>query len=580
MDEAPRERGALPWELPLGAAPAGEGRTAFRVWAPRAQTIDLESRLGVVPLEDVGGGVFAGVIGISAGEDYRYRLDRGEPLPDPCSRHQPEGVRGPSRTVDPAAFSWSEDGWRGLDRAGLVIYELHVGTFTPEGTFAAVAERLPALRDLGVTAVELMPVATFPGDRNWGYDSLYAWAPHPVYGGPEGLAGLVDAAHRVGVGVILDVVYNHVGPGSEALSAFGPYFTDRHRTPWGDAMNYDDRDCGGVREWAIQNACMWLRDYRIDGLRVDAVHAIYDMGARHVLAELCERARAAAPHPPVLIAESDLGDPRVIRPPELGGWGFDAQWADDFHHALHALLTGERDGYYADFGRVADLAGATERPILYRGQYSSARRRRHGAPADDRPPGQFVVYSQNHDQVGNRALGDRLPPQARPLAALWVLLSPFLPLIFMGEDHGEDRPFQFFTDHIDPLIADATREGRRREFAAFAGFEDEIPDPQDPGTAARSTLDPEAGHEGVRDLYRRLLALRRELPDTDAEVRFDEEGGWIAMRRGPVEVCGNFSAAEASVPVEGGAVVLATAVGVELREGLVRLPALAGAVVR
>ncbi len=570
----------LPWERPLGAIPEQGGLTTFRVWAPRAREVAVEVGGRSVPLA-ADEGVFEGRADARPGDDYRYRLDGGAALPDPCSRDQPEGVRGPSRVVDPGAFAWDEGGWAGLDRRGLVLYELHVGTFTPEGTFAAAAERLPALAELGVTAIELMPVATFPGRRNWGYDGLYAWAPHRAYGGPEGLAALVAAAHRAGIGVVLDVVYNHLGPGSEALEAFGPYHTDRYGTPWGAAMNFDDRDSGGVREWAIQNACMWLSEYRIDGLRVDAVHAVHDEGARHVLAELCRRAAAAAPRPPLLIAESDLNDAKVIRPRELGGWGFDAQWADDFHHALHALLTGERDGYYADFGEVRHLAEAARRPFVYRGQHSRFRRRRHGAPADDRPPRQFVVYSQNHDQVGNRALGDRLPARARPLAALWTIMSPFVPMLFMGEEYGEEAPFLFFTDHIDPLIADATRQGRRHEFAEFAGFEEEIPDPQDPATHRRSLLDHATGDPALRELYRRLLELRAGLPQEAEGVMYRPGQGWLWMDRGPLRVAGNFSPEPADVPVPGrGQLVLATAAGAEVGGERLRLPPLAGAVLR
>jgi maltooligosyltrehalose trehalohydrolase len=370
----------LPWEEPLGALPQGDGTTTFRVWAPRASRVEVE--LGG-RREALAGdmGVFTGRLSATPGDRYRYVLDGGEPLPDPCSRFQPEGVRGPSEIVDPSAWTWTDEGWGGLDPDGLVVYELHVGTFTPEGTFAAAADRLPGLRELGVTAVELMPVATFPGDRNWGYDGLHTWAPHPAYGGPAGLAGFVDAAHAAGLGVILDVVYNHVGPGSEALEAFGPYLTDRYGTPWGKAVNFDDADSGGVREWALQNAEMWVRDLHIDGLRVDAVHAIYDAGARHVLAELTGRVRAAARVAPLLIAESDLNDPATVTPAAEGGWGFDAQWADDFHHALHALTTGEGDGYYADFGGVEPLAAASARPFVFDGRYSPHRRRRHGAPA-------------------------------------------------------------------------------------------------------------------------------------------------------------------------------------------------------
>ncbi len=575
MPEAP-----LPWEEPLGARPLGDGRTAFRVWAPRASAVTVVRDGGETPLRDVGGGVFAGEAAASPGDDYRLRVDDGDPLPDPCSRFQPEGVRGPSRIVDPAAWEWTDAGWPGLDPAALVVYELHVGTFTPEGTFAAVAARLPELRELGVTAIELLPVATFPGERNWGYDGLHTWAPHPAYGGPDGLAALVDAAHREGLGVIMDVVYNHLGPGSETLEAFGPYLSAKHGTPWGDAVNFDDADCGGVREWAIQNACMWVRDLHMDGLRVDAVHAIHDEGARHVLAELCDRVRAAAHVPPVLIAESDLNDPRTVTPVALGGWGFDAQWADDHHHAVHAHLTGERDGYYGDYAGVAELAATARTPFVYDGRWSPFRRRRHGGPADGLPPERFVVCAQNHDQVGNRAVGDRPPPETRRLAALWTLLSPFTPMIFMGEEYGETRPFQFFTDHIDPFIADATRDGRRREFASFEGFSgEEVPDPQDPATFARSVLDPGAGDPAVRELYRRLLAVRAGLPRERPVVRYDASG-WVASRRGAVTVAGNFGDERAEVPVGASELVLATDDGVTLAGGVLHLPPRTGAVTR
>jgi maltooligosyltrehalose trehalohydrolase len=575
------ERGdRLPWEAPLGAVPHGDGTTTFRVWAPKASRVEVEIG-GRREALDEELGVFAGRLGAGPGDRYRYVLDGGDPLPDPCARLQPEGVRGPSEVVDPGSWAWTDQGWRGLDADALVVYEMHVGTFTPEGTFAAAAARLPALAELGVTAVELMPVATFPGNRNWGYDGLYTWAPHPAYGGPAGLAAFVDAGHGAGLGVILDDVYNHIGPGSETVDAFGPYLTDRYGTPWGRAVNFDDADCGGVREWAIQNAEMWVRDLHVDGLRVDAVHAIHDSGARHVLAELCDRVRAAARVPPVLTAESDLNDPRTVTPVAEGGWGFDAQWADDFHHALHALTTGESDGYYGDFGGVEPLAEASARPFVYDGRWSAHRRRRHGAPADGIPAGRFVVSSQNHDQVGNRALGDRPPAGTLPLRAMWTVLSPYVPMLFMGEEHGERRPFMFFTDHIDAFIANATREGRRREFAAFTGFaEHQIPDPQDPETARRSVIDPEGGDPALRELYRRLLALRRELPGDAPRARADADAGWIGVARGAVEMVGNFGRDEVEVQVEGADVVLATHDGVGLRDGVLRLPPLAGAVVR
>jgi maltooligosyltrehalose trehalohydrolase len=569
----------LPWERPLGALPDGDA-TLFRVWAPHAEAVAVRAEGGAHPLEAEGHGVFAGRAPLRPGDLYRLELAGGEGAratwPDPVSRSQPEGVRGPSQVVDPAAFAWSDAGWRGLRLEELVLYELHVGTFSPEGTFAGVVPALRRLRELGVTAIELMPVATGPGARGWGYDGLYAYAPHPAYGGPEGLAALVDAAHAEGIGVVLDVVYNHAGPGSEALEAFGPFFTDRYGTPWGRAINYDGPDSGGVREWALQNAEMWVRDFHVDGLRVDAVHAVYDAGARPVLAELCARVKAAAPRA-LVIAESDRNDPRTITPSREGGLGFDAQWADEFHHALRAALTGERDGYYEDFGRLGQVGKAMGRPFVFDGDFSPHRRRRHGAPAGHLPPERFVVFAQNHDQVGNRALGDRLAPELLPLAAFCTLLSPFTPMLFMGEEHGERRPFAYFTDHIDPGIAEATREGRRREFAHFVAFADEVPDPQDPETFMRSKLDPAGGDAAVADLYRRLLALRPQLPrETDA-AEADEQAGLLRLRRGRYELVANFGAERARVPSAGRELVLATHPAA-LADGVLELPGKAGAV--
>jgi maltooligosyltrehalose trehalohydrolase len=407
--------------------------------------------------------------------------------------------------LDTGAFRWDADAVA-VPLEDLVVYELHVGTFTYEGTFDAVVPRLPELAALGVTAIELMPVATFPGERGWGYDGVLTYAPHRAYGGPYGLARLVDAAHANGLAVILDVVYNHVGPGSQ-LAAFGPYFTDRYETFWGDAIDYSHR---GVREWAIQNAELWVRDYRIDGLRLDATHAIFDESEPHIMTELATRVRAV--HPGALvIAEAAIGDRRP-----LDEWGDDAQWADDFHHALHVLLTGEQDGYYEGYGAVADLARA----------YEGDRR--------------FVVCAQNHDQVGNRAAGDRLPPATRRIAAACVLFAPQIPLLFMGDEYGERAPFQFFTDHDDPAIAAATREGRRREFAKFSAFQGEVPDPQDPATFERSKLHPEAGDDELRAFYADLIALRRSLPpdvDTDA----DEQGRMLRVKRGNRELVADFA---------------------------------------
>ena len=447
---------------PLGAVPVERELVEFRVWAPNAKQVSVAG----CPLEPEGDGFFAGTAALARG-DYRFELD-GRALADPCSRWQPDGLRGDSSVLDTGTFEWSSDPIA-VPLAELVIYELHVGTFTAEGTFDAAAARLDALAELGITAVELMPVATFPGERGWGYDGVLVFAPHRAYGGPHGLARFVDAAHSAGLAVILDVVYNHVGPGSELLSAYGPYFTGRYDTFWGDAIDFSLR---GVREWAIQNAELWVRDYRIDGLRLDATHAIFDDNEPHIMVELARRVRAA--HPGALvISEIEREDRRPIEE-----WQHDAQWADDFHHALHVLLTGERDGYYEPYGKVADLAHA------------------YGLEPAER----LVICAQNHDQIGNRAVGDRLAPSLRRLAAACLLFAPQVPILFMGEEYGETARFQFFTDHDDPAIAEATREGRRRkEFAKFASF------------AGRGRARP-AGRLDVRALEAASRARRRRAP--------------------------------------------------------------------
>jgi maltooligosyltrehalose trehalohydrolase len=488
----------------LGAVPDGNGVVEFRVWAPNARRAET----GAGPLEPEGGGVFSARLEAKPGDDYRFTLDGGRPLPDPCSRWQPGGLRGPSRVLDTGDFEWTAD-TVSVPLAELSIYELHVGAFTPAGTFDAAAARMPELAELGVTAVELMPVATFPGERGWGYDGVLTYAPHRAYGGPHGLARLVDAAHAAGLAVLLDVVYNHIGPGSELVGGFGPYFTERYDTFWGQAIDYSQR---GVREWAIQNAEQWIRDYRIDGLRLDAVHAIFDSSRTHVLAELARRLRAIRADA-LVISEIELGNRRPIE-----RWGHDAEWADGLHHALHVLLTGERDGYYEPYGKVADLARA------YR----------------DTPSERLVICAQNHDQIGNRAFGDRLPADVRRLAAACVLFAPQVPLLFMGEEHGEDAPFQFFTDHDDPAIAKATRDGRRKEFAKFAAFaHKDIPDPQSRATFERSKVRPEAGDPELRAFYRELLALRRTLP-RELDVDVDERRRVLRARRGQVELVADF----------------------------------------
>jgi maltooligosyltrehalose trehalohydrolase len=452
---------------------------------------------------------------------YCFKLDGGRERPDPSSRFQPRGVHGPSQVMD-LRHDWRDADWRGLPLSQYIFYELHVGTFTPEGTFDAVIARLDDLRELGVTAIEIMPVAQFPGGRNWGYDGVYPWAVQNSYGGPRGLQRLVDACHARGLAVVLDVVYNHLGPEGNYLSEFGPYFTDRYRTPWGAALNFDGPDSDEVRRYFIENALSWQREFHIDALRLDAVDAIQDLSARHVLLELSDavhRQTTELGRPFYLIAESDRNDPRYLRPGELGGLGMDAQWSDDFHRALHRLLTGEGHGYYQDFGAIDHLARAYRDGFVYAGQYNAYRRRRHGTSSHAQPPQQFVVYSQNHDQVGNRPVGDRLSHlvglPGLKLAAGVVLLSPNLPLLFMGEEYGETAHFPFFISHGDGRLIDSVRKGRQGGFA-YHGLHGHAPDPQGEGTFQGSRLRHELrGHEPHRTLrafYQELLRLRKTVP--------------------------------------------------------------------
>jgi maltooligosyltrehalose trehalohydrolase len=534
-------------------------------------TVKLRGREAA--LSDAGLGIWEGVAEARAGADYRFVLDGERPLPDPASRWQPRGLRGASRVYAATPPAPLEDPTP-LER--LVIYELHIGTFTAAGTFAGAIEHLDELARIGVGAIEIMPVAEFPGARGWGYDGVYISAAQSSYGGPEGLQQLVDAAHARGLAVILDVVYNHVGAsGVKALDAFGPYFTAKYETPWGKAMNYDDELCDPVREWVLQSAEGWVADFGIDGLRLDAIHAIHDSSAEHIVQAVARRVHAVNPAA-LVIAESGLNDPKVMRPVDRG-WGCDAAWADDFHHALRTLVTDEREGYYAEFGRVELLAKAMRRPHVHDGGYSAFRKRRFGAPADDVPAERFVVFCQDHDQVGNRAFGDRLPAAARPLAAFCTLLAPFTPMLFMGEEYGEPAPFQFFSDHIDKKIADATRAGRRAEFAAFASFGEEIPDPQSDQTFVASTLtrnrDP-----ALAALYEQLLTARRELPVGDAsEIAYDEAARWLQLRRGQYTIVANFAAAPQTFEVEAMSLVLATDPTASLSRTSLSLPPLAGA---
>lgn len=510
--------------LNLGARAHGSG-TRFTVWAPYASRVDLkvliESQQPLPMIRHAGGYFEADAPDVRAGDRYVYILDGTKQRPDPASRSQPEGVHGPSEVIDPCHFQWTDRHWHGLSLEQLIIYELHVGTVTDKGTFQAILPYLDYLRRVGVTALELMPVAQFPGTRNWGYDGVGLFAPQNTYGGPQGLKELVNACHQHGLAVILDVVYNHLGPEGNYLGDFGPYFTDRYRTPWGSAVNYDGPDSDAVRHFVISNALYWVTEYHIDALRLDAVHSIYDFSAGHILRELSDAVHAETGRlgrTVLVIAESDLNDSRIISPPTEGGYGVDAQWSDDFHHGLHTVLTGERAGYYEDFGRLADLATALQEGFVYTGQYSRHRRRHHGNTIRHRPPQQLVICAQNHDQIGNRAWGERLSAlvsmEALQATATAVLLSPQTPMLFMGEEYGETAPFQYFVDHTDADLNQAVREGRKREFAAFGWSE--VPDPLDAATFERSRVHLDGPHDerqhGLLAWHRRLIHLRKTLP--------------------------------------------------------------------
>jgi maltooligosyltrehalose trehalohydrolase len=531
-------------EMPYcGALAQADGDVHWRVWAPQAERVELVLLVGEahqrhVMVREAHGYFSYTASHIAAGQRYAYRLDGGPERPDPASRWQPDGVHRPSAVLRPAQFVWSDDAWQGVQRSDLVLYELHVGTFTPEGTFTAIIPRLAALRALGVTALELMPVGQFPGTRNWGYDGVHPYAPHNRYGGPHGLQRLVDACHGAGLAIFLDVVYNHCGPEGCYLQEFGPYFTDRYHTPWGRAVNYDDRGSAAVRAFVLHNVEMWIRDYHIDGLRLDAVHAIYDMSPRHILREIKDTAEAAARQlgrQVHVVAESDLNDVRLLLPPERGGYGLDAQWSDDFHHTVHAHLTRESHGYYVDYGRSEDFPKLLEQTFIVDGSYSHHRGRRHGAPAGDIAGDHFVVCIQNHDQIGNRAAGERLgsliPPPAQRLAASLLLLSPYLPLLFMGEEYGEAHPFLFFCSFGDADLVERVRFGRRQEFAAFH-LQDEVPDPQAEATFAASCVTwswaEDAHRAGLRRLYHDLLHMRRCWP---AVHNFTERAArWLPLQ--------------------------------------------------
>ena len=568
--------------------------TVVRVWAPKAGQVEL----------DAGGQRHAMTTGprpgwwqadVPDGTDYAFRLDGGDALPDPRSSRQPSGINGPSRTYDHGEFRWTDAGWRGAPLAGAVIYELHTGTFTTGGTFDAAIAKLDYLRELGVTTVELMPVATFPGRHGWGYDGINLWAVHEPYGGPDGLKRFVAACHARGLGVLLDVVYNHVGIGNR-LADFGPYFTDAYTTPWGPAVNLDQPGSDEVRAFLIGNALTWLRDFHLDGLRLDAVHALEDHRATHFLEELAVEVQslgAALNRELVLIAESDANDPRLVTARQAGGYGLDAQWSDDFHHTVHAAITGERQGYYADFGSIAGLAKTLKSVFFHNGIWSSFRGRTHGREVDVHrtPSYRFLGYLQDHDQVGNRAAGDRIPAGAARVGAGLVLTSPFTPMLFMGEEWGADTPWQYFTDHIDPGLAAAVAAGRRQEFATH-GWNADVPDPQDEATFLRSKLDwTQPGHEPYASMlawYRELIALRRAWPElTDPRldriaVDYDEDARWLVVHRGRLRIAANLGAEPASIPLgaPGADVLAASRPGVTLTGAAAMLPAASFGVLR
>ncbi|MDF3289997.1 malto-oligosyltrehalose trehalohydrolase [Streptomyces silvisoli] len=572
----------------------------YQVWAPQARQVAVRVAGRDHPMRSdparTGWWLTDGA-GAPPHEDgtrYAFVLDGGEPLPDPRSRRQPDGPDGPSAVVDHARYTWRHP-WTGRQLPGAVLYELHIGTFTREGTFDAAAARLAHLASLGVSHVELMPVCPFPGRHGWGYDGVALWAVHEPYGGPAGLKRFVDTAHGHGLGVVLDVVHNHLGPSGDHLPRFGPYFTERHQTPWGAAVNLDAPGSDEVRDFLLGSALAWLRDYRLDGLRLDAVHALADTRALPFLEELSTAVDALAAEtgrPLFLIAESDLNDPRTTAPRDAGGIGLHAQWSDDFHHALHTALTGESQGYYADFARapLAALAKTLTGVWFHDGTYSSFRGRAHGRPLPgDVPRHRFLGYAQTHDQIGNRATGDRLTAGQLTLGAALVLTAPFTPMLFMGEEWGAGTPWQFFTDHTDPALADAVRDGRRREFAEHGWPASSIPDPQDPATRLRSCLDwSEPGrepHAGLLRWYRTLIALRAaepELADPDTaavRVEFDEDARWILVHRGTLCTAVNFADQPRELPLRGHQ-VLAASTELPCTGGRLVLPGGSAAVVR
>ncbi|WP_457974152.1 malto-oligosyltrehalose trehalohydrolase [Arthrobacter sp. D1-17] len=592
---------------PREAAKPVQGAERFDIWAPEAGSVTLLAggerypmarRPGTEP-EDDGWWTAAGAP--AGGEvDYGYLLDGDDtPLPDPRTRRQPEGVHALSRTFDPGAHEWRDTGWQGRELQGAVIYELHLGTFTPEGTLDAAAGKLDYLAGLGVDYIELLPVNAFNGTHNWGYDGVQWFAVHEGYGGPAAYQRFVDAAHAAGIGVIQDVVYNHLGPSGNYLPRFGPYLKQGEGNTWGDSVNLDGPGSDHVRRYILDNVAMWLRDFRVDGLRLDAVHALKDERAVHILEDfgtLADQISEEVGRPLTLIAESDLNNPRLLYPREVNGYGLAGQWSDDFHHAVHVNVSGETTGYYSDFDSLGALAKVLQDGFFHDGSYSSFRERHHGRPInfDAVHPAALVVCSQNHDQIGNRATGDRLsqtlPYGSLALAAVLTLTGPFTPMLFMGEEYGATTPWQFFTSHPEPELGKATAEGRIKEFERMGWDPAVVPDPQDPETFTRSKLDwaeaSEGDHARLLELYRALIRLRRSTPDLTApgfeatEAEFDDDARWLRFRRGGVQVLLNFAEQPVTLDRAGAELLLATNGAVQIDAGKVELPGLSAAVIR
>lgn len=529
----------------------------FKVWAPKAKTLGVKIENTIHAMDKTSSGWWRkDVADARPGTDYAFVIDGSEPaVPDPRSASQPHGVHGPSRIVDHAAFAWTDAEWQAQTLASAIIYELHIGTFTAEGAFDAAQRHLAYLKDLGITHVELMPVNAFPGKRGWGYDGVALFAPHEAYGGPEALKRFVNACHEHGLAVLLDVVYNHLGPSGNYLGKFGPYFTHLHNTPWGDAVNLEDAGSCEVRRFFCDNAIMWLRDYHFDGLRLDAVHAYMDRSAIHFMEQLSTEVRSLEDETGkhyVVIAESDLNNPRFVKAIEAGGYGMDAQWSDDFHHALVTALTGDRSGYYSDFGSIADLAKSLKSVFVYDGIYAPHRDRIQGRPVEGIPAWRFLGYAQNHDQVGNRAKGERLShlvsASHTKIAAALVFTAPFVPMLFQGEEWAASSPFQYFTDH-EAELGKLVSAGRKKEFVAFGWNPDDIPDPQDEQTFLRSKLNwdeqPQPLHADMLNWYGNLIAIRKSSPELangsleETQVEYSEDEKWLVLRRGRIEVAAN-----------------------------------------